>query len=159
MGKPRQQQEHRGERRTPTRGKGAVRISYFGEVEARLKCDFRKTKGIFQQVYVKIQVWERTNGIFRVLEELAWVMWPEGCKLRPACAWPHASKCDFDFILKATDITEEKKYLPLFFFCLISLSYYIYIYIYTHTRARVRARTHTYTHTNGLKFFMNKVRV
>ena len=56
MGKPRQQQEHTGERRTPTRGKGAVRISYFGEVEAMLKCDLRKTKGIFQQGYVKIQV-------------------------------------------------------------------------------------------------------
>lgn len=56
MGKPRQQQKHRGERRTPTRGKEAVQISYFGEVEARLKCDFSKTKGIFQQGYVKIQV-------------------------------------------------------------------------------------------------------
>ena len=58
-------------------------------------------------------------------------MWPEGCKLRPACAQPHASKSGFDFILKAIDIIEEKKFLPLFFLCLISLLFYAHTYAHT----------------------------
>ena len=51
------------------------------------------------------------------------------------------------------DIIEEKKFLPLFSLCLISLSYFIHTHRHTHVH------THTYRHTNGLKFFMNKVRV
>ena len=144
MGKPRQQEKHGGERQTPTWGKDAAQISDFVEVKARLKCDFSKTKGIFQQGYVKIQVWERTNDMFRVLEESRVTRgWHESCGQR-VVNW---GQLVHSLVLPRVVLTlswkqwislKRKSSYPHFSFALF-LSRILHIHA-THTH------THTHTH-------------